>query len=251
MVTIWPKARRCCLPTLSICPQQGALAVVLIPTPPPSPSGMRAIQVCITALASVRCDSCWSEGKSKSLCTGQATKMGVWDKRDLVLGREAQHCLSWPPLPPAVLILIRVSCKHHRGFLEVRRQVQVPTSLPLQETPKAEDTLIGYFCGTHCPLLVEPNSPSWEGESSWLDMPSNITHLSQRSQHGQGNLAPHVLCRVPGTEALDGSIASIFELGGPPGDPTVAPITSPPGSVFQQERKNSWVSWHWDLASAS
>lgn len=82
-------------------------------------------------------------------------------------------------------------------------------------------------------------------------MPSNITHLSQRSQHGQGNLAPHVLCRVPGTEALDGSIASIFELGGPPGDPTVAPITSPPGSVFQQERKNSWVSWHWDLASAS
>lgn len=48
-----------------------------------------------------------------------------------------------------------------------------------------------------------------------------------------------------------GSIASIFELGGPPGDPTVAPITSPPGGVFQQERKNGWVSWRWDLASAS
>lgn len=93
---------RFCLPTLSICPQPEALAVVLISTPPPSPSRMRAIQVCITTSASVGCDSCWSEGKSKSLCTGQAIKMGVCDKRGLVLGREAQHCLSWPPLPPAV-----------------------------------------------------------------------------------------------------------------------------------------------------
>lgn len=82
-------------------------------------------------------------------------------------------------------------------------------------------------------------------------MPSNITRLSQRSQLGQGKLAPRVLCWVPGREALGGSIAPTFELGGPPGDPTVAPITSLPGSVFQQERKNGWVSWHWDLASAS
>lgn len=134
-------------------------------TTPFSQWNERAIQVCITTLANVGCDSCWSEGKSKSLCTGQAIKMAVWDKRSLVLGREAQHCLSWPPLPPAVLILIRVSCKHHRGVL-----VQVPTSLPLQETPKAEDTLIDYFCGTHCPLLLEPDSPSWGGESSWMDL---------------------------------------------------------------------------------
>ena len=82
-------------------------------------------------------------------------------------------------------------------------------------------------------------------------MPCNITRLSQRSQHNQGKLVPHVLYRVPGREALDGNIAPTLELGGPPGDPTVAPITSPPGSVFQQEKKNSWVSWHWDLAGAS